>query len=904
MAGFKLENLLIENQKNPIGLDCENPRISWELHSEKKDVFQTAYQIVITDTSGMKAADTGKIFDDTNTLVVASGIHLKPMTVYCVKVSVWNNYEEEAEIKEEFETGRLGFPWAASWIEPEQIPTVDSAEGKTMNRETLFNDPHKGRERDYAEFQPVQYIRIPFCMKKEIASARVYATAHGFYRLYVNGRRADEREFAPDLMSYKKVLPYQTYDVTVLLKEGDNVIGVELADGWWAGRTGMAGDSCQFGCTTGLLLEARITCTDGTEEIVTGDIGKSTTGPLVFSDIFVGEKYDARLEMEGWCEPGFEDEKWKAVHKAAYGYENITGQYGEPVTPVKVLTPIQIIHSPAGETILDVGQVVAGNIEFSLCSEAGRVIVLEHSEVLDEKGNYYNNIIGVNKEQKDIYITKEGKQTYRPHFTWHGFRYVKVTGWPEEISPDQFRIFVFSSQMEDIGHMETSDEKLNRLLKNIWWSQVTNTISIPTDCPQRERAGWGGDIMVFAPTLCKNRRADAFLTRWMMNVRADQMENGEIPNVVPYLKSYKQMAEVTTKFHTCCGWGDTVIWVPLTLYQEYGDRRILEENYPAMKRWISYIRGRAENHHPEEYESWDTQHKERSRYLWNTDFHYGDWLVPSMVLGNPDGTAMIKTARATMKYVAPAYYANSVSTMIRIAEILGQDEDRKYFTDLHKKIRDAFIQEYVNPDGTMTAELQGIYVITLKNHLCPEEIQPLMAAHLNEMIHQNGDCLDTGFLSVHYLLDVLCENGYRDTARKILFQTKCPSWLYEVEHGATTMWESWGAIGEHGEVSTYSYNHYAFGCVGDWMYRELGGIQNVDAGYKTVKIHPDFSCGLKSLNCEQHTPNGILRVQWKEAGDSYSMQVTIPCNTRAQIQIPDQKDVYIGSGEYEFSFKK
>lgn len=901
--GFQLQNLLTENQRHPLGIDCENPRFSWQLVSEKSNLFQTDYQIQVKDSSGNIVADTGKVRDDNNVLLEIPGLKLYPRTKYEVNVNAWNNYGEEASIKGTFETGKMGEKWVASWIEPDQIPTADSSEGKEMNRQTLFNNPYKNGERDFTEFQPVKYIRIPFSICKDIKQARVYVTAHGFYRLYVNGQRADESEFCPDLTTYHKVLMYQTYDVTPYIKNGENVFGVELADGWWSGRTGMSGDSCQFGNTTGLLLEGRLTFNDGTVKVITGENGKSSTGPLIFSDIFVGEKYDAQKEISGWNEPEFDDRNWKSVHTVSYDCANITGQYGETVKPYKILEPEKIIHSPAGEQIVDVGQVVAGNVEISLECKAGHKIKLEHSEVLDEQGNFYNNIIGVNKEQQDIYITKEGKQTYRPHFTYHGFRYIKITGWPGEIKKDNFRIFVFTSEMKDIGQLRTSDKRINRLIDNIRWSQIGNTISIPTDCPQRERAGWGGDIMVFAPTMCKNRNADAFLTRWMMSVRADQFENGAVPNVVPYLKSYRRMAQATTGFDTCCGWGDTVIQIPLTLYREYGDKRILTDNYPAMKKWIHYIQNRAENYHPDDYETWDEAKKSRSKYLWNTDFHYGDWLIPSMVLGNPDGTAMIGTARATMKYVAPAYYANSALSMSNVADILGKADDKAYYLSLYKKIREAFIEEYVNSDGSLnTPQFQGLYVITLKNHLCPEELRPKMASRLNKLIRDNNDCLDTGFLSVHYLLDVLCENGYRETAYKILFQTKCPSWLYEVEHGATTIWESWGAIGEDGTVSTYSYNHYAFGCVGDWLYREIGGIQNEDNGYRNVVIRPAFDCGLREVECVQDTPNGILKTYWILDGEKGELTVVVPCNTRAKIILPDNKSIETGSGTYYYQF--
>lgn len=900
MGEFQIVRLLIEHQKSPIGMDRKNPRLCWTLHSKKTDVFQDAYAIEVSAEAGEKVWKSGKINSSESTEVVLEELELIPMTRYKVHVTVWNNYGEEASAEGEFETGKMETPWETSWIEPEQIPTEDTAK-EPATGSSPFDDPYKGKKRDYHEFRPVQYIRIPFTVNGNAKKGRIYITAHGIYRLYLNGNRIDMREFAPEITAYHKILMYQTYDVTEFLNNGENVIGIELAEGWWSGRVGMYGDSCQYGDTTGLLLEGRIILENGEEIIVSAEDGKSTTGPLIFSDLFVGEKYDATKEIDGWNTAGYDDSSWKPVIRKDYSTENIVAQYGEPVCEFRTFQPQEIFKSPREEWILDVGQVVAGNVEISLNTDAGIEISLEHSEVLDEQGNFYNNIIGKNKEQKDFYITKSGEQIYRPHFTYHGFRYVKVTGWPGEPQKENFKIVCFTSKMENLNSFQSSDPRLNQLMKNIWWSQVANTISIPTDCPQRERAGWGGDAMVFAPTMCKLRDADAFLTRWMASVRADQKEDGAVPKVIPYLKCYSERVKKTNSSDTCCGWGDVILQVPLTMYREYGDLNVLKENYEAMKKWLAYIEERAENHHPEEYEQWDKERKERSRYLWNTDFHYGDWLVPSMVLGNSDGRAMIKTAHATMKYVAPGYYANSAKTMAEIAGILGNKNDENYYIQLFEQIKKAFIAEYITPEGRMPVELQGVYVIALKNHLYTEPLRKKMAAHLIEMIEQNNGCLDTGFLSVHYLLDVLCENGYRDEAYKILFQTKCPSWMYEVEHGATTMWESWGAIGENGEVSTYSYNHYAFGCIGDWIIREIGGIQKRTPGYKEIYIKPSLDCGLKRSECSLVTPYGKVSVKWEILDGQAQITVEIPCNTKAFIKLPGEEKLTVASGKYQFN---
>ncbi|RCX13884.1 alpha-L-rhamnosidase [Anaerobacterium chartisolvens] len=903
MSILKVKSLKVENQNYPMGMDCTKPRFSWELASDGKNIVQTAYNLIVINEEGKRIADTGKIDSDESIEVTIADLKLEPMTGYMVQVTVWDNEGNQAVTEGGFETGRFETAWKASWAEPVQIPTKASNLGGNLTMESVLENSNSKKERDFSEFQPAQYIRIPLKAKKGLKKARAYVTAHGVYRLEVNGVRPDDREFAPENTSYAGILQYQTYNITSLLKGEENIAGIILGDGWWTGRVGMTGDSCQYGETIGLLFEAILTYEDGTSEVVTGEAGKSSTGPIVFSDIFVGEKYDARKEMQNWSCPEFDDSKWKPLHKVEYPMNNLVGQYGEPVRPIRIFEPKEIIETPIGETVLDVGQVLAGQLEFTIDAPEGIQIKLEHSEVLDDKGNYYNNIIGVNKEQTEIYITKEGKQTYRPVFSYHGFRYIRISGWPGAISVKDFKVYALSSEMRDISEFTTSNLKINQLQSNIWWSQVSNTLSIPTDCPQRERAGWTGDIMAFSPTLCFNRGANTFLSRWMANVRTEQLENGAIPMIVPYLEAYKAMAKNFIGSDTSCGWGDAVIQVPVAVYKAYGDKRILEENYTAMTRWMNYIADRVQNNHPEGYEEWDDERKARSHYLWNTDFHFGDWLVPSMVLGNPDGMAMMKTAYATMAFVAPAYYAFSAKSMVEVAEALGKTKDAENYRDLYNKIREAFIKEYVHDDGTMDADLQGIYVIALKNGLVSDEVRPKMAAHLCKMIEKNRGCLDTGFLSVLFILDVLCENGYRNEAYKLIFQNQCPSWLYEVEHGATTIWESWGAIEEDGTVSTYSYNHYAFGCVGEWMYREMGGLKAAEPGYKKICVAPALDCGLLFARVSEHTPYGIASVDWKLENGKAEVKVEIPVNTTAEVILPGMDKIDIGSGFYVFEVK-
>nr|WP_305182757.1 alpha-L-rhamnosidase [uncultured Schaedlerella sp.] len=896
---LRLEQLKCEHLKNPLGIESRHPVFSWILTSEEKNVLQTACQVQVYAGEAL-LWDSGELRTDNSIACVYGGPKLKVLGTYRWRVTVWDNQGNEACAEAVFTMARLEQPWRASWVEPEQQPAY-GVQGDSSDAETTMGISTQIRGLDeYEGFQPVQYLRIPFAAEKKVKRALLCATAHGVYELSVNGEAPDDRLLAPELSSYQKILQYQIYDVTELVHQGKNVICAKLGDGWWTGRVGFIGNACQFGDTTAFLLEGQIEYEDGSVDYVLSDSAVSATGPLLVADLFVGEKYDARKELAGWENPEFDDSHWKPVKKKTYPMDHLRAQDGEPIRVIKSFTPKAVLTDPNGDTILDLGQNIAGFLSFSVEAEEGRVIRLEHTEVLDREGRFCKNIMGVNKDQMDVYITKEGRQTYRPVFTYHGFRYVRISGWPGKPSAEDFTAHVVSTDTEDIGFFETSDPELNRLQANIWWSQVANTVGIPTDCPQREKAGWAGDVGVYAPTMCFLRNEEVFLQKWLRNCRAEQQEHGEIPTVVPFLKCYKEMNQYYGT-DTSCGWGDVIVMVPWYLYRAYGNRQVLEENYPAMKKWMQYVQHCAETEVPEGFEEFDEVRKARQKYLWNTGFHYGDWLVPSMVLNTTDDMAMINTAYATKEVVAPAYYAFSTDLMRQIAEVLGETEDAAYYSELNKKIRWAFMEEYVEKDGRIQSDMQGIYVLALKLRLVSEDIRPKVEARLLEKIAENGGCLDTGFLSVPFLLDVLTENGNREAAYQLLYQKKCPSWLYEVEKGATTIWESWGATSEDGEIGKYSYNHYAYGCVGDWMYRELAGIQIEEAGYHKARIAPSYDCGLEYVKGSLRTPYGTLQSVWEKKGEAVYLEVRIPVNTSAAVILPDGREVQVGSGTWRWN---
>lgn len=895
---LRLERLKCEHMERPCGIEKQKPNFSWTLESNQKNVRQTACRLEVYK-DGEIIWDSEKQQTDQSIAYVYKGLELEPLTVYQWKVTVWDNQGEEASAKSEFMTARLGESWRASWVEPEQEPTF-GAKGDFKDVEATMGVSQQIRGLDeYEGFQPVQYLRIPFTAEKKIKRALICATAHGIYELSVNGNTFDDRLFAPEISSYQKILQYQIYDVTDYIHMGKNVIASKLGDGWWSGRVGCMGDACQYGDKTAFLMEAQIEYEDKSIEYVLSDNAVSSTGPLLAADLFVGEKYDARKEMSGWDTPDYDDSEWKNVKKQDFPMDNLTAQYGEPVRVIKSFEPKTIYTDANHDTIIDLGQNIAGFMSFTVNAPAGTVIRMEHAEVTDSEGCFYKNIMGKNKDQMDVYITKEGKQTYCPTFTYHGFRYVRLSGWPGTPSTADFTAHVVSTDVEDIGFFETSDPQINRLQENIWWSQVANTVAIPTDCPQREKAGWTGDVTVYSPTMCFLRDEEAFLTKWLRNCRAEQEDDGEIPTVVPFLECYRQMRPYYGS-DTSCGWGDVIVALPWYLYKSYGNREVLEENYPAMKKWMGYVQHCAETEVPDGYEGFDEEKKARQKYLWNTGFHYGDWLVPSMVLNNTDDMAMINTAYATKEVIAPAYYAFSTSLMSQIAEVLDQQEDVEFYKGLNENIRKAFIEEYIDENGHIVLDMQGAYVLALKNNLVTDELRPKVIKRLLEKIAENGGCLDTGFLSVPFLLDVLTENGHKEEAYKLLYQKKCPSWLYEVEKGATTIWESWGATSENGDIGKYSYNHYAYGCVGYWMYRRLAGFQAEEAGYHKICIKPLYDCGLDYVKGSLKTPYGYAESSWKKTENGISLKVVIPANTSAVVHLPDGQEVETGSGTWEW----
>ncbi len=859
-AKMQVTKLVTEYKENPIGIDIVHPRLSWQLISDEKNVTQTAYEIRVAESPARlknKSTliwSTGKVSSDQSVNVEYSGSKLKSAQRVYWQVRIWDNKGNVSGWSDPafWEMGMMSPElWKASWI--------------TM-----------GSEQESEDSKPCHYYRKEFSASKKIKSARVYATSQGLYQLFINGEKVSSDLFTPGWTTYIKRIQYQTYDVTAML-QNKNSIGALLGDGWYRGTIGRNVKKKQYyyGNKLALLVQLQIQYTDGTSEIITTDNSwKVNTGALVESDIYNGEIYDARKEMSGWNKTGFNDREWENATIVSQSKDMLVAPKGVPVKAIEEIKPLKIFKTPAGETVMDMGQNMVGWIRMKVNGKKGDEIKLEFAEVLDKEGNFYRENLR-SAMARNIYILKgEREEIYEPYFTFFGFRYVKVEGFSAMPDPEQFTGVVIHSDMKPTGTFTCSDTLINQLQHNIHWGQKGNFLDVPTDCPQRnERLGWTGDAQVFAPTAAFNYDVSAFYTKWMDDLAADQLSNGVIPDVIPDVRNGRGGSTA---------WADAALIVPWTMYLAYGDKRILEEQYPTMKGWIEYMKGRADDD-----------------YLWTGDKHYGDWLAFASTSSSYPGATTEKDLIAT------AYYFYSSTLLSRIAKIIGKEDEAKTYANLAGKIKNAFIKEFVTPNGRLISHTQTAYSLALSFGILPEDLVSAAAKYLADDVKKMGH-LTTGFVGTPLLCKSLSSNGYEDLAFMLLKRKEYPSWLYPVTRGATTIWERWDGIKADGtfqDKSMNSFNHYAYGAIGEWLYNYVSGIQidEKDPGYKHFILAPHPGGNLSSARVEFDSMYGKIVSDWKLEGNVFTYTVEIPANTTASVIMPgsDEKKE-VGSGIYAF----
>jgi alpha-L-rhamnosidase len=859
-TALAVKNLRCEYKVDPVGIDVRKPRLSWELVSAEKGVMQTNYEVRVAGSEAELAKgkviwNSGTQASDASIQVEYGGPAVATGRIYFWQVRVADNHGRLSDWSKtaRWEMGLLeAGDWKAKWITP------DLAE-------------------DEAKSNPSPMMRREFSVnaKKKVERARLYASAMGLSELELNGKRVGEEYFTPGWTAYDFRYQYQTYDVTGLVKNGANCVGAMLGDGWFRGRSGWEKRRNLYGKKLGLLAQLLIRYTDGTEEIVTSDKSwKAATGAVVWSDIYDGEEYDARLEKAGWSATGFDDRDWKGVTLMDTPKAKIVAPAGPPVKKIEELKVAKVFKTPAGDTVLDMGQNMVGWVKFQVTAPAGTTIALRHAEVLDKSGNFYTANLRTAKETIRYTTRGGGTEVYEPHFTFQGFRYVAVSGWPGEVKPEDFTGVVVHSAMPRTGTFESSNAMLNQLEHNIIWGQKGNFVDVPTDCPQRdERLGWTGDAQVFAPTASYNFDTAAFYTKWLRDVALDQEDDGAVPFVIPNALTHDTRKGAAAS----AGWADVSVVLPWTVYQAFGDKRILEEQYPSMKAWVEYMRRQA-----------------GEKYIWSSGFSFGDWLAFATTNADYPGATTAKDLLQT------AYFARSTELLEKTAAVLGKREDAAEYAALEEKIRAAFVKEFVTPNGRLSSDTQTAYALALEFDLLPEAMRAGAAARLAEDVRKFKH-LTTGFLGTPVLCKALSDYGYLDEAYMLLNRTEYPSWLYPVTQGATTIWERWDGQkpdGSFQDVGMNSFNHYAYGAIGEWMYRVVAGIELDEAapGYKHILMEPHPGGGLTNASTSVESMYGLVASGWAIADGKMILKIEVPANTTATVRVPKAKLEEVSEG--------
>ena len=908
-AQIAVGNPLCENRVNPLGIDIAAPQFSWQLISEKRNTKQTAYEIKVAEgevnlkqNKNLQWA-TGKIGSEESIHIAYNGTALQSAKKYYWQVRVWDNYGKKSDWSaiSFWQAGLLNTTdWKAKWIK------VGYQEDSVLRPSPLF--------------------RKDFTLTKNISSATLFITSYGLYEPFINGRRITDTYLTPGFTSFNKHLQYQQYDVTTYLEKGKNATGVALGSGWYRGNLAWENNKNIYGKELALLYQLQITYSDGsTAQILSDESWKSSTGAIRSSEIYHGETIDARMEQPGWAETTFNDSKWSSVKIANYNNSNLAATYNEPVKKQEVFKPINVFKTPAGEQVIDFGQNLVGFVTVKATGPTGTKIIISHAEVLDKEGNFYTANLRTAKQQNTFILKGGAVEIFEPHFTFQGFRYIKIEGYPGAITAENFNAVALYSNMKPTGTFATSNKLLNQLQHNIQWGQKGNFVDVPTDCPQRdERLGWTGDAQVFFNTAAYNMQVHNFFSKWMKDLSADQQADGSIPHVIPNVLG--DGASGAT------GWADAATIIPWNMYLAYADKRLLKQQYNTMKAWVNFMEQKSKND------------------LWNTGYHFGDWLYYK-----PENNDDEKNANTDKYLIAQCFFAYSAQLMINTAKVLNKPEDEKKYVALLQKIKAAFLKEYVTPNGRLISGSQTAYTLALNFDMLPEDMRVAAAERLVATIKDYNYHLTTGFLGTPYLCNVLSRFGYSDMAYTLLLQEKYPSWLYPVKMGATTIWERWDGQKPDSTFQTIgmnSFNHYAYGAIGEWMYKQLAGI-NIDTsapGYKKIIIRPlvnakilntpkEKGAGsnsnlsekqLQFVNATLQTYYGNISSNWKIENNSLSMDITIPANTTALIYLPTSNEtaikennipiitkpadfiikekgnayvaVQVGSGKYHFTF--
>lgn len=838
---MKITRLKTNRITNPLGFDLGKPRFSYVVSDTEAKKQIAARYVVALDEGFLDVVFDSRRREDINPLAFELPLALMPRTRYYWRVEVWADNGEYA-ISETawFETAKLKEAWQGKWIVP------------GMNKDVL----------------PI--LKKSFPLLGRVSSVRVYICGLGLYEMYINGLKAGNEFLTPGFNNYHKWLQYQTYDVTALLQTGQNEISVSLGNGLYKGRFGFDGHSSElYGDVFALLCEMVITYSDGTTET----IGSDHSWTALQSQIMSGNLYDGEL-----YDSTFNPTENYPVQEADLGYKRLKARLSLPIVIKEERKPVQVIRTPAGETVLDMGQNMVGWIEYRTTAPKGNLIRLQYGEVL-QGGNFYRDNLRTAKAEHQ-YTADGSEAVVRPYFTYYGFRYVKVEGWEGELNLEDFTGCVLYSDLEETGHLETDNPLVNRLFLNAKWGQKGNFLDVPTDCPQRdERMGWTGDAQVFSGTACFNMDSYAFFNKYCVDLASEQEErHGEVPVVVP---------AVNVRQGGSSAWGDAAVIIPWNLYLHYGDSAILQQQFESMKGWVDYIIQK------------DTD--SGGHRLWTVGFHFGDWL--SLDSSTPDSPF----GGTDKDFIASAYYCYSTGIVAKTAKILGKEAEAAYYERISIEVKAAIQDEFLTRTGRLAIDTQTAYALMLFMDLAPEEHQGKIVRALRKRLKADRYHLKTGFVGTPYLNHVLSIHDCDALAYTLLLNEDYPSWLYAVKLGATTIWERWNSILPDGTISDTgmnSLNHYAYGAIVEWMYRYVAGINPIEEapGFQRVRLSPKPDARLKRVNATVESASGTYRSGWEidEVG-ALNFNYEIPFSASAEVYLPHARlsDVFINGITWE-----
>lgn len=825
---MKITGLKTNHIVNPLGFAMTVPTFTYQV-TDTTATKQTAAQIqVATDEAFSQIVfDSGKT-TSIDSLAYSPAMTLAPCTRYYWHVTVWAENGETATSETAwFETAKAPGDWSAKWI------------AHTM------------------EQGPAAWFIRKIRPAKKVVRARAYMVGLGIYELYVNGGKIGNEYLAPGLHAYDKWIQYQTYDLTEAFQSEENLVEVWVGDGWYRGRYGIFKPEESYAKETSLIAEITLDYEDGTSETIgTDESWQAKKSKVTFANIYDGESYDDRIE----------EDTLYPVKTVDMGYDRLQARLSPPVVANERITPVAVLHTPAGETVLDMGQNMVGLLEMTLDEPAGNEIFLQFGEILQHDNFYRDNLRSALEEYH--FISSGKPVTVRQHFTFYGFRFVKISGMTKPVEKENFTGIVLHSEMERRGWIETSDPLVNRLFLNAIWGQKGNFVDVPTDCPQRdERMGWTGDAQAFSGTATFNMDTYAFYTKYGHDLAYEQKAlNGAVPHVVP-------MANLLQGGSTA--WGEAATVIPWNCYLHYGDKEILENQFESMKGWVDYMKQQDE--------------AAGGKRLWTTGFHFADWLAldnykdPKSCFGATDPY-----------FIASAYYCYSAMLVSKAAKVLGKEDLADEYKELSEQVRTAIQHEYITPNGRLAIATQTAHVMALFMDLVPQQQRGRVIADLRDLLEKNDWKLTTGFVGTIYLCRVLSENGCNDIAYRLLMNREYPSWLYEVLMGATTVWERWNSVLPDGLISDTgmnSLNHYAYGSVVEWMYRNVAGIQPIEEvpGFRCARLAPQPNTQLDWVKTKLNSAAGTYISEWKIEDGKLNFHFEVPFNAEAEIILPDAK---------------